>query len=268
MSRHYNNLLEEFDVEEIHQFRLNVKKLNAFLHLLNAGRTTTKKINLPKNLHAFYSAVGELRNLQLHGEHVQRLSKQLNLATPINYLQVLVQRQNEIKSDIRTLALQRSLHTSCYKLIASAPEKVTTQAIENFVSESKRRLMKILLAESYTDESLHCLRKILKDFLYLWSWLDTETTSLPNSAGMDKGVCIVLSERLGDFQNFCIMLQFFDRFLSNRHPTTVEVIVLSALRQHVQGEKKGLKIKLSVEMQDCVQKKLDNDVLPPNYQYQ
>lgn len=265
MEAHSNNMLKDFGVEEIHQFRLNFKKLNAFLHLLNADKKNDGKISPGKSLHAFYHATGQLRNLQLHSEKVLQMCHQLHLATPHNYLQELVQKQNLVKSEIREMARQKSLHRICHKLIARTRRRLSEDAVKKFVSENKRKLSTILLAENNTNKNLHSLRKLLKKFLYLWPWLEPEMSSLSLNICIDKGVCNTLCDMLGNFQNLCVTIELLDNYRSDNHATGHEDTILLLLRQQAQNERETLKQELMVELQHCLQKKWEKDVLLPSY---
>ena len=43
-SKHYNNLLEDFELEEIHDFRVQIKKLRALVRLVNAEVMKKKEV--------------------------------------------------------------------------------------------------------------------------------------------------------------------------------------------------------------------------------
>ena len=263
--RHYTNVLEDFEAEEIHQFRLQLKKMRAFLSLLNAGRAGEEKATIGKGIHAFYQTVGELRNLQLHGSEIHRLCKKLHFALPGSYLQSLQQKEKEAKIAARETALRNPLHKRCRKLLAMLPKRVSEEAVERFAAEHKHRLIKNLLAGNYADESLHGLRKLLKRFLYLWPWVEAEMAPFVHSAFIDKSTCLRLCEKLGAFQDRCIALRFFDAYFSGTKTGAAEGPVLSALRQYTQDEKQRLKNELVEELRTCVRRMQEKDVLLPIY---
>jgi CHAD domain-containing protein len=71
IQRHYRRVktlgktvAETWAEEDIHQFRVEVKKLRAFLRLAGSTHTGIKP-RLPRRLHTFYSMVGIVRCLQL-----------------------------------------------------------------------------------------------------------------------------------------------------------------------------------------------------------
>ena len=55
------------DAEDIQAFRIEVKKLWAFLHLVSNGA----KVKPPRRLHVFYRMVGVIRNLQLQEQRIR-----------------------------------------------------------------------------------------------------------------------------------------------------------------------------------------------------
>ena len=42
----YNDMLEEFELEVVHDFRVEIKKIRAFMRLLNTGVVKDKRIKL------------------------------------------------------------------------------------------------------------------------------------------------------------------------------------------------------------------------------
>lgn len=268
IGRHYNNLLEDFEIEEIHQFRLNVKKLKAFLVLLNADAATKKSLTLTKPLKTFYHAVGELRNRQLGRQEISRLCEPLGLETPYRYLHRSQNEETKAKTTARSLALRTPLHKLLQNLRNNAPDKVSEDAIENFVAGQKYALMKLLLVSNYSDENLHSMRKLLKRFLYLWPWAAAEITSVPHCACFEKGVCVSLCETLGDFHDRCIALQLLNDKRMFDGLSVEEKETLTALVTEAQKEKDEQKAGLVSRLQRCVQDLWEEPVLNPIYEYQ
>ena len=64
--RHYKKLLKDFELEEIHDFRLQIKKLRAFVRLVNTEVGKEKSIKINKEIKTFYHTTGRIRNVQLH----------------------------------------------------------------------------------------------------------------------------------------------------------------------------------------------------------
>ena len=59
--KHFRNLLEDFDKEEIHLFRLQIKKLRAFI-LLVSQASLQDPIKIHGPLKEFYNSAGDLRS--------------------------------------------------------------------------------------------------------------------------------------------------------------------------------------------------------------
>ena len=62
---HYYKLLEGFELEEIHDFRLEMKRLRSFVRLLNTNITDTEKLKVPEALNTFYACVFFLKERRL-----------------------------------------------------------------------------------------------------------------------------------------------------------------------------------------------------------
>ena len=88
IKKHYNGLLENFKLKEIHDFRVEFKKTRAFIRLINSDKPG-KKLRIGKKLKDFYHITGHIINLQLHEERIGNLCRELDLKKPSAYLDLL-----------------------------------------------------------------------------------------------------------------------------------------------------------------------------------
>src|ERR1700754_4201075 len=65
------SILTHYREEDIHLFRVTVKKLRAFLRLVSPPQ---QPLRLPKRFRAFYHATGVIRNLQIQRAGLAELS--------------------------------------------------------------------------------------------------------------------------------------------------------------------------------------------------
>lgn len=244
LERHFQNLLEDFEVEAIHQFRVEIKKLRAMLRLINAGREASSTVHIGNKVHSIYAAVGELRALQIQKQTVLQCCKNLTCAVPESYLAQLCRQEAAVRQEVRVIALQLSLSTFRNHLMKAASKRLNHLTVENFIAIKKHAVLKLLTSGMYTDEQLHHLRKVLKDFLYLWPVIgQAVVASFPKKA-LTEQTCLVLAEKLGDFQDKCITLDFFTRALL-RPTAKQEGAVLETLRRDCENRKVRLKEQLT-----------------------
>jgi CHAD domain-containing protein len=179
----FDSAIAYLDAEDIHAFRVDVKKLRAFLRLA-PGKV---KVKLPKRLHQFYRLVGLIRNLQLQELRI-RDAFPLKSALPQSYLNLLA---------IETAAaIRRARKFAAGKLPMPAIERelflifsggLTKDTLQRFTRDTVDRL------ENHgnnrrliDDDSLHSLRKCLKDLRSGLLFLQPRYTDQVADAGERK----------------------------------------------------------------------------------
>ena len=70
----FHQIIKEFNVDDIHDFRVEVKKLRAFLRLLDSEKEIEGPL-IPKLLKTFYGYIGIIRNIQLHKHNLFKYIK-------------------------------------------------------------------------------------------------------------------------------------------------------------------------------------------------
>ena len=197
-------------MEDIHQFRVEIKKLRALLRLLNAGREDGRELHIGKRLHSFYAVVGNLRGLQLQGQTIHRLCKKLRCPVPAHYLAQLRQQEAGVKTTIRSEALSLPLSPVRKRLQKAAHEDLNDATAGNFTRIKKYELLHLLALPIHADEQLHQLRKLLKDLLYVWPLTGPAIADAFPGKILTAKKCLFLTDKLGDFQDVCIALGYFD----------------------------------------------------------
>ena len=76
LKKHIKKVSEDFDVEAIHQFRVEYKKLWAFLRMISQQQETAGEINVSKKLKKGYNISGSIRDLQLQQQRIMAATKQ------------------------------------------------------------------------------------------------------------------------------------------------------------------------------------------------
>jgi len=159
-----------YNEEDIHAFRIVVKKLRAFIRL--AG-PTADPIRLPKSLRIFYHAIGSIRNLQLQLDCLTKLKT----VGHEDFVQPLIDRLGEelivAKHSLGPLLLRGrhpfgNLDT---KLISGLPPRLGQVHRHRFLTSHLDVLNPATFPQLPDDQRLHTLRKSIKDLLYTWPWL-------------------------------------------------------------------------------------------------
>src|SRR5215208_2934690 len=97
-----DKIIAGFEIEDIHELRVEFKKLRAFIRLLRIELPGQRELRLPDRLKIFYHYTGNIRNLQLQE---QRIRQSLQPAeNPEEYLQFLANEQKNFKTKARWTA--------------------------------------------------------------------------------------------------------------------------------------------------------------------
>lgn len=206
LKSHFEKIQASFDIaityldaEDIHAFRVEVKKLRAFLHLA-PGEI---KVRLPGRLHVFYQMIGEIRNLQLQEQRI-RDAVPLQSDLPQTYLNLLAIRVAGAIRRAREFAAKRlSIPVEERQLLNVFPDRITKDALRRFTRNTEDQLHTFEdNRHTIDDDSVHSLRKRLKDLLYNHSYIENEAAHiLPSILSDGKKSISELTDLLGQFQN-------------------------------------------------------------------
>jgi len=213
ISKHYNNLLEDFEPEVIHDFRLEIKKLRAFIRLVNTEVTKKKSIKIKQKIKTFYNTTGKIRNVQLHKQRIIQMCMSLSLVTPETYLELLNEEEAQEKKKARVEAEEISFPRFKETVMKSMPEELTTASIRSFTLQKSDALLALLSLSAYDDKTLHNTRKILKDILYDWDYIMPYLASVFPEYFIHKENIESLATKLGDFRICALLFLFLHRFI-------------------------------------------------------
>ena len=168
LKNHYTGIERHLDPEAIHQFRVEYKKLRAFLRLLQFR--SRKKIRLPKSLKKVYAKSGLVREFQILLSDPKAL-KRISLHGSAPVKQQLRTAARELERVMRPGLLQDAEK----KLVNELPDILEEKTINNFFRDNMEKAKTLVSTRGSTDEQLHDLRKIMKDLLYNAQLLRKET---------------------------------------------------------------------------------------------
>lgn len=238
--RHYHNLLEDFAPNAIHHFRLEIKKLKAFLHLIYVEKEDYRS-KIPKDIKLFYNLSGNIRNLQLHQNRVKDLCNDLLLEIPAMYLQYFDDEEKGLKKQARQMAKNISIKDFENKLIEEVSGKITRKMQNDFIQKNLTRFHELLALSFYTDEALHEVRKIMKDLMYNVKYLEAGglIPSLPGLKSMNAITTI-----LGDYHDLCISLSLLNSTYVTEITDANQAHVLNELKIQLQVRKDVMRIEI------------------------
>ncbi|MEO8763116.1 MAG: CHAD domain-containing protein [Ginsengibacter sp.] len=201
-------VINGFDVEAIHEFRTEIKKLRASFRLLNV-EIGKKKLRLSKEIKTLYDYAGTIRNLQLQLVNMQVYSPVTSsnvIEIYIEYLKKIVDKWKEHIIGSGGFGKNFNHNMECEYL----PRKLRRSSVKKFVQDKMNELA-CLLSELPNDDVLHAIRKVLKDVFYNWTFIKQDRELLP--PGLSKKEEIKsLTEVLGRFMDKSIGIILLETF--------------------------------------------------------
>lgn len=216
-----------FGVEDIHQFRVEVKKLRAYLRLVATQGAPLGDI-FPAPLKDFYQHLGQIRTIQLTREKLKHLEHDTSV------LEVIITRLADEEEMFQQSGHDWSARVQLqgYELIWTSwlPEYLSDKKIQRFVNY-KLASIRLCLLDIYSEDNLHQVRKELKDLLYVVKiFRNAWGIPFPVDWPVDVDSMTRMADSLGqynDFRTWRTLLQSHEQFL----PTTELEIVHHLLRQ-------------------------------------
>lgn len=206
-----------FEEEAVHDFRTEIKKLRAFLRLLNTGHNKDQ-LGISKKLKVYYWYAGSIRNLQLHIKSIS----EAEVDNPGVYLR-------SVKKEIESLqGVLRSLHSPSnfddpQKIIRNWIKNTPKPSVKKFVYQKADEFQQ-LLALIKQDEILHAIRKLLKDLLYNWKYIKEYASLLPAAILVKKQIA-ELTDLLGEFCDRNTGIHILETYLfANPDPANKEIL--------------------------------------------
>jgi CHAD domain-containing protein len=241
--KHYDKLQEDFAEEELHDYRLEIKRLKAFLELLNTNRPIIEQVTIGKKARDLYNLTGELRNLQLHRKRITELQQSFDL--PAAYLSLLDNHRIAAMDEFRSLAEDFSFHRFHEKILGFCPGHLDDYDCRLYMLNQWSLFASYFYQDDYNDEDLHEMRRLVKHTSYNIEFLAPFLPFVFPAFLTDKKQSEDLAERLGEFHDLCISVEYLQPPLINEVKEPAEISLLITVRSLLIREKQKLKDELS-----------------------
>jgi CHAD domain-containing protein len=203
------SLADKFEEEDIHNFRVEVKKLRAFLRLSASAPHAAVRARLARKLHAFYDMTGIIRVLQLQRNKLQEAALRLNQDIPLSCIAALDSRIDIATAMARLyLKLCAPLGKPSSRWHVPVSAHSLDRAAQTFIEERRKIILLPPGAVLPPDGQLHQIRKAIKDILHVWPYLTNSVTGQSLATGLYPGETLqTCAAWLGDFHDICIQLE-------------------------------------------------------------
>jgi CHAD domain-containing protein len=205
LKKHIKKIAEDFDMESIHQFRVEYKKLRAFFRMLSQHQEKAGEIKISKTLKKIYTISGTIRDLQLQQQRIQDATKE-EQKKPQAYLILLQKEIDGLKPEMAELLLGNPATVSKKKTDAAIPDEFPLNGCEHFIHQKWAAIHAIIISGHFSDDNIHLVRKNLKDLFYnlkLYKGTEYEILSISILKGKDEKYFNQLLEQMGTFQDRC-----------------------------------------------------------------
>ena len=204
----WDKIIKHFDMEEIHDFRVEVKKLRAFMRLAATALASPVELKIPFHLKSLYRSAGNIRTLQLQQQRIFQHVTEKKFREPTQYLQILLDQQRYWERKIPEISNRKALETEEEMLILTFNSKLGKESVKKYTETRTRELRDLLTVREHSDERLHQIRKILKDIMYTLPYTGDYFFSFFNNRLQSKEDLKSLTDILGEIQDASTSLQF------------------------------------------------------------
>jgi CHAD domain-containing protein len=226
----------QFRVKPIHTFRLEVKKLRSLLHLLTPDGS---KVFIPQRLKKLYKLLGKIRLGQLHHRAILQTTDILQAARPAQYIELLENETRGFRKEAKK-HMRKMKPLKVKDFGRALPETISkTESFKYFILQTNR-LENLLHLPEPDEESLHEIRKIMKNMLYDLQYLkDWNIRNLElNQKRMSD--MKILESKIGEFHDIYTSQKLLEKTLKT--PDGIpEEHCLSLILSHWQDDKENLK---------------------------
>lgn len=163
------------NINDIADLWLEIKKLRAFLRLINANRAEITS-SIPVHLKTLYGYTGIIWSLQMHRHNLFKYFENCKLETPKGYLKMIENEKRFWESKIGDLITKKDLKNDQDEILRDLPNQFDKDAQKDII----KRQMNVLqeeMKEAKDENWIHIARKTIRDILYSKSYLNEDMSS-------------------------------------------------------------------------------------------
>ena len=203
---------KDFEFDDIHQFRIQYKKLRAFLKCAQVLSSKTYVVRKWKRLKKIYKILGTFRDIQLQQQRILKETSARH-GVPYDYYNLLENKNKWVEEGCRSIDIS-DLNKAEYRTIKNIRQHViSSSGKELYFKDSVRNKIKLDKPERLNDEDIHQVRKMLRDMVLLYKiiihYKNVESYYL-NEYKKRKKYFAGLLRTLGKFQDLCVAIRLAD----------------------------------------------------------
>jgi CHAD domain-containing protein len=231
-----HKLKHDCTTDNIHEFRVQIKKLKALLRLIGFSMPVASNSRFPKPLNKLYESLGRLREWQIQKQHITKAADELHYTEPLAYVHKIDRKSDACQRRIMKKISQLSdLKKDRDHIKNNCPVALTPKSIIGFIQSKMHAVQLVLLSRKVDDESMHDMRKKIKDVQYVISGSDK--TSETNKESSQLQSVQKVSGQLGDFHDMSVSLLLLKKELKTVHKDPAEKKLLRKIKGNWQAAK-------------------------------
>jgi CHAD domain-containing protein len=229
-----------FNTSDIHDFRVEVKKLKALIRLFNSAVSDPPICHFPKKLNKIYKALGHLREWQIQRQKIISAFEVQNHSTPRFYIDKIRRKTEQHKRKTgKLLNPLPSLEKNKEKIKKHFHFTISPEAKRSFIGKRMKIIHELLTSGANDDDSMHYMRKMLKDAQYTLSGSEKDSETNEEPARL-KTIQAVTSQ-LGELHDLHIALILLKKELNSLKNNSREKILLNTIMRSWQSEKEKIR---------------------------
>lgn len=215
-------------VEDIHRYRVIYKELRALLRMIGSLNIYADKPIVSKHLKSTYKICGAIRDLQLEQQRLKQSSKQ-ELKILKSYLHLLKTKLIQLKAALAESVVTKNKPATNNSAAEILSDKHFVRQCLHYEQQQWASVCTIIQSGYFTDDKLHRIRKILKDFFYNLDWCNRKQKKkifhLLNIA-KDEAYFKNLTDQMGAYQDICSSIIFLKKQEPNKiHKQCAELLM-------------------------------------------
>lgn len=213
ITRHFQKAIDHFEVEDIRQFRYEVKKLKVFFHLLNMESEDGLSYRITRRMKTIYGYLGAIQTFQLQIEKINEYVKKSSINIPAHYVK-MVERELESWKEISKnfLVADYDFLDDKNEILALLPDRLTEKDIRKFIHYTLYELQSI--SRNPDDSRLESIQKFIEDIYYNYSFIKP-FVSEHQTILFDKNTLKECLKLFHDFRNDCLSIALLQTLMAD-----------------------------------------------------
>ena len=241
IEKYFHKSIHSFETEYIRQFRMEIKRLKAFLHLISMESDDGLSYRITRRMKTLYGYFGIIRNLEMQLSETKKYVQSPVHNTPACYINTL---EKELQSwkrlSLDFIDAGYSFENDKQEIMAILPDKLNKKPIKKFVHYTLYELN--TLAGRKDDEALDNVRKFMEDIYYNYDFISPFFDDRQDKIFNKKAIEECLGS-FGEFRDRCMELVFLQTFGTDKLDES-EKHLLKAMENEWLNEKNDIKNKL------------------------